>query len=95
MMMRNKMEEKIIELIDKIYEEQDEDKIYNLIFELYILKEQDEEELIKIIIGMGEEYMKKILKLEQMMMIGDKQKEKWKEFKKLKIDERIDKKNEK
>ena len=41
------MKQKIIELINKIYEEQDKEKIYNLLFELYLLREENKGKFIK------------------------------------------------
>ncbi len=41
------MKTKISELINKIYEEQDKKKIYNLIFELYLLQQEDKEKLME------------------------------------------------
>ena len=69
--------EKIIELINKIYEEKNEDKVYNLIFELYLLTNNNFEKVKEIILEPNAELEIKVEKIRRFIFNP-----KWDDYKK-------------
>ena len=62
------MKQKIIELINKIYEEQDEDKAHNLLNEFYLLNKGNSKKCIKVFMELDENaYFKQIEKIGKLV----------------------------
>ena len=76
------MKQKIIELINRIYEEEDEDKTYNLIYELYLLHQNNVKKSRKIILEDDVEMNIKHDKIGRFIFNP-----KWKDYKKKKENE--------
>ena len=75
------MKKRIIELINKIYVEQDKEKIYNLLLEFYPLLQENKEKVKEIILGMGKEYDKQNDKIGDILLCDNG----WKNFKNKKL----------
>ena len=68
------MKERVVKLINKIYVEQDKEKIYKLLLEFYPMLEEDWDAVKEVILG--EEHEKQIDKVGDIVMKDEKRKTK-------------------